>query len=259
MIDQDGGTRCGPSLARGFPGRLHPFPPTSPRTSWPLTLLTELTVLCLHLLLFLVTVIVIVGVVLYVLEAEAGHAGHVGAHLLGAPVGWDAGGSAGPRQDRVGDGAQWWVLRPDCFEASILPPHHPHQLLKETPGPPFSSTPVAPTSSGRPRMPGGRTPEAHHHPSCRTPPPGAPVGPDGSLQGQVGNWGKARWGQTISRAPPAHSIQPVPAPALLATAKLLRGFKAKQMWVLALTQHPISYGTLGTSQHSLTSDHSSSQ
>lgn len=94
------------SLAGGLPGRLHPFSPTSPKTSWAPTLLTEFTILRLHLLLVLVTVIVIVGVVLYVLKAEAGHVGHMRAHLLGAPVGWKWEVPMDP-QDMVGGGAQW--------------------------------------------------------------------------------------------------------------------------------------------------------
>lgn len=86
--DQDAGhQRWPPSSAGRFMGRLNPVPPTSARTSWLPTLLTELAVLSLHLLLVLVTVVVIVGVVLYVLEAEAGHVGHVRGHFLGAPVG----------------------------------------------------------------------------------------------------------------------------------------------------------------------------
>lgn len=104
--DQDGGhQRCPLSSAAGFMGRLNPFPPTSPRTSWLPTLLTELAVLSLHLLLVLVTVVVIVGVVLHILEAEAGHVGHVRAHFLGAPVG-------GMGEALLDPGRTGWGMKP---------------------------------------------------------------------------------------------------------------------------------------------------
>lgn len=110
------GHRCGPlfgSLRGASQEGWVPFHPPAPMTSWPPTLLTEFTVLCLHLFLIIITtVIVIVGVVLHVLEAEAGHIGHVRAHFLGAPVGRDAGGSAGPEQGRVEVGA---VVSPDIL------------------------------------------------------------------------------------------------------------------------------------------------
>lgn len=93
-------------------------------------------------------------------------------------------------------------------------PLHPHQLLKETPGPPFLGSPLhlLPQESlkgleaGLPKFIIIQVAELLHQ---------------GHQAVQMGPC-RTRWvterGQPVSRALPTHSNQPVPVPAALATA-----------------------------------------